>query len=416
MRVLTRARLLLAAVALSPLLVPLSTSEAADDCFWRSRSNPQGGGVAYPDEFATYWLLEAALPPGAALELKGSYPRTRYASFNAYDAALRPVDALADVDIKPDAGSTNTFRTGARRDAKQRSYTLSVVADSVPATRAPNTLYNGVAGVPNPLVTMLYRTYVPDRGLGPDGGVGLPQVAVVLADGTRLEGEDACTVGRENNRPDPVPGLDGPDGVQGAATNPVTWHRFTDAPSAVVDPVIDVVAGPEGESPLPRTGGGGYLSNRDNAYVLATADRANGRVLVITGKAPTVPRTLAGPRVMPRGQLRYWSFCTNEQASTRFYDCAYDEQVPLDREGRYTVVVSTPADRPATATAACGVSWLAWGPQPQALVILRHMLPDPGFAEAIQRAQPERERTTMRDYLPVGTHTTTAGFRSPRCR
>ena len=112
------------------------------DCFW------QGGNrsvnIAYPDLGARYWVSSFPLPPGTELILKGRYPHARYMSFNVYDAAAQPTDGLADVDVAPDAGSTNPFPPGAQRDAPKRDYTVRVVSGSRPEKREPNTIYLGV--------------------------------------------------------------------------------------------------------------------------------------------------------------------------------------------------------------------------------------------------------------------------------
>ena len=78
----------------------------------------------------------------------------------------------------------------------------------------------------------------------------------------------------------------------------------------------------------------------------------------------------------------------------------------MGRDGRYTIVVSTAAHRPAGARPECGVTWLPWGPQTQGLLIYRHMLPDPSFAQAIQNvpASPARSATRLGDYYPRGQY------------
>jgi hypothetical protein len=86
-------------------------------------------------------------------------------------------------------------------------------------------------------------------------------------------------------------------------------------------------------------------------------------------------------------------------------DCRSDDRVTVGADGRYTIVVSTAANRPASARPECGVTWLPWGPQTQGLLIYRHMLPDPSFAEAIQNVPaPGAERATMGDYYPRGEY------------
>jgi hypothetical protein len=80
--------------------------------------------------------------------------------------------------------------------------------------------------------------------------------------------------------------------------------------------------------------------------------------------------------------------------------------------------LSSAEDRPASARAECGVTWLAWGPQTQGLLIYRHMLPDPSFAQAIQNVpQPGAEAVTMGDYYPNAEYLAGPGeFTASGCR
>jgi hypothetical protein len=169
-----------------------------------------------------------------------------------------------------------------------------------------------------------------------------------------------------------------------------------------------------------RCGNGpGFFSNRDIAYVFAPSSRGFGELLVLRGRAPTFADTRAGPAVMPSGQqLRYWSFCQYEPATQRVIDCRSDDRVTVGPDGRYTIVVSTAEKRPASARPECGVTWLPWGPQTQGLVIYRHMLPDPSFAQAIQNVpEPGAESKTMGDYYPSGEYLTDPGyFKARGCR
>ena len=201
-----------------------------------------------------------------------------------------------------------------------------------------------------------------------------------------------------------------------AAQDPVRWERFFNYAQAFSYPIGSTPLAPAREV-LPRDQLGGFLSNVDNAYTFALASRGLGNVLVLEGRAPRTPRTRAGADTMDADvDVRYWSVCENEVASQRVIDCAYDEQVPLDKDDRYTIVISTPDDRPANARAECGVTWLRWGVQPDGFVILRHMLPSPDFAHAIQRVERNgTERDVIGDYLPVGRHTDTAAFEARGC-
>ena len=175
-----------------------------------------------------------------------------------------------------------------------------------------------------------------------------------------------------------------------------------------MDILLDNETGEDMHDPASqRCGDGpGFFSNRDIAYVFTGTSRGFGELLVLRGRAPTFADTRPGPPVMPSGQqLRYWSFCQYEPATQRVIDCRSDDRVTVGSDGFYTIVVSTADQRPANATPECGVTWLPWGPQTQGLLIYRHMLPDPSFAQAIQNVpEPGREREVMGDYYPEGQY------------
>jgi hypothetical protein len=189
------------------------------------------------------------------------------------------------------------------------------------------------------------------------------------------------------------------------AEDPPVWHKFTSMAAALTGGSALADGAPDG----------GFGDNPDNKYVYAHLSQGFGQVVAFTAKAPTFPLTYDGQRRMGTGQLRYWSFCTNAQ-TTQVYACRQDDQVPVGKDGLYTVVVSTKAARPANATTACGVAWIPSGPLSQSILILRNMLPDPSFAEAIQRAKPGTEAATMGVYYPRGKYfATTADFERRGC-
>ncbi len=69
------------------------------------------------DTNAVYWGGTYAALPGTRIRIEGQYPHSRYISWNVYDAAARPIDALSDVQLTPDPDSTNPFLPGALRPA-----------------------------------------------------------------------------------------------------------------------------------------------------------------------------------------------------------------------------------------------------------------------------------------------------------
>jgi len=400
------------------------------DCTWVVNSDPDLINIAYPDTAAQYWWGVFAIPPGGEVRVMGEYPHARYMSFNLYDPAMSAFEAIADAEILPDAGSSNTSLTGADRNAGARSYSLRIVPASPPqdpAQREPNTLYAGYYGAPTAVYgSIIYRVYAPDRGTSLVGNVDLPRFRYVLPGGQEMSAAEGCAflektrLGLGINDVVANAPVDFTPAV-GKGTEPLAWTRFVSAPISITSIAQNIDAPLIGELPLwdPLrqalfdTGlRGGFLSNRHNFYVSSTVNHELGEIAVIAARAPVTPRTYENSPRMDDGQLRYWSLCTNDTLSQRYWDCHYDEQIPQDAQGNYIVVVSTAAQRPANARPECGVAWLNWGPLASSLLILRHMLPDPDFAGTIEKVplMSGAEREVMGDYYPYGTHASVAEF------
>jgi hypothetical protein len=406
-------------VAVVMLLLPAAASAQGVDTtcsFALTRLDATTTNALALDTNAVYWGGTYAALPGTRIRIEGQYPHARYISWNVYDAAARPIDALSDVQLAPDPGSSNPFLPGADRTVADRSYTAFTEVGPKPAQPAPNTLYTGDSGGG----TFLYRVYVPDAGRDQKGGVPLPRVTLEPAGGGAPLTADQC---RELQAPyaQPLndliagaPGLPDPtdDGQGYPGRNPPNWRLFQNLCGSAVDVLLDNEDGEAlHDDASARCGhGAGFLSNRDIAYVFAPTSRGFGDLLVLHGRAPTFADTRSGPAVMPSGQqLRYWSFCQYEPATQRVIDCRSDDHVIVGPDGNYTIVVSTAEGRPASARPECGVTWLAWGPQTQGLLIYRHMLPDPSFTQAIQHVPaPGTEQDTMGDYYPQSEYLASA--------
>lgn len=115
------------------------------------------------DTNAVHWASGYVAVPGSRIRIEGHYPYARYISGNVYDAAGRPIDALSDVQLQPDPGSSNPFLPGADRFALPHTYTAWIEFGPRPADPAPNKLYTGDARAGQ----FCYRVYVPDRGRDP---------------------------------------------------------------------------------------------------------------------------------------------------------------------------------------------------------------------------------------------------------
>jgi hypothetical protein len=439
--------LVLAALG-APAAAPAGTAtQRESDCFWlgpisftKRATNPErfdGHFFNFPEESATYWLARFRPGAGQRLELHGRYPHARYESLNSYQEGGTPVGSLADIAIRPDRGSVNPFRPGARRDGRKRDWTVTVASGAPPdLALRPNELK--APATSSFASEVVLRVYEPDRGRDLTGGVGLPRPEIVNADGSRVRGlSSVCAAVNDPDRSirrtvqaiparvwDSLVNTPGPraDPRTSPAFDPPQWERFFSQLFSAG--VFRQAAG----FPRPTAGMeelGGFYSNRDTRYVLTHLSRRFGEVLVIRGKMPTFPRTYRGARRMPRGQVRFWSLCSNEGRVTTYApDCLADRQVPLTRNRRFTIVVSKTADRPRNARARCGVGWLRWprngeypgGRGDYGLLILRNMLAARGFAQAIQRI--ERfgdEREVMGPYYPRSSYTSTRAFERRGC-
>jgi hypothetical protein len=361
-------------------LLPASASAQGVDLtcqFALTRLDHTTTNVLALDTNAVYWATHYAAVPGSRIRMEGHYPHARYFSWNVYDPAGRPIDALNDAQLQRDPGSPDT-------------YTAFVEFGPRPADPAPNTLYTG----DSPTGQLWYRVYVPDEGMDKKGGVPLPKV---MLNGPG-PGVEACRETQAPYLPTPsAPALPDPtdDGDGYPGRNPPEWRLFENLCGSAIDILLDNETG-EAWHPQARErcgDGPGFFSNRDIAYVFTGTSRGFGEVLVLRGRAPTLQ------------QLRYFSFCQYEPATQRVIDCVRDDRIPVAADGRFTVVVSTAEQRPANARPECGVAWIEWGPQPQGLLIYRHMLPVAGFAEAIQNVPaPGAERAVMGEYYPDGQY------------
>jgi hypothetical protein len=427
-----------------------ATVAPANTCFWgqpaaiTNGSYPAGTNIDFPDTHAAYWYSSFSIAPGDQIVLHGTYPYARYFSFSLYGTVAgqpgSPLAALHDTSIVPDPGSSNPFMPGAFRWSAHRSYTVTVSGDPDPGAglEQPNTLYAGTPGATGPQeVQLLLRVYVPNLGVDWSGG-GLPTWEFDQADGTTSTGTIACAaLGTGATQPDlaiPVAEYD-----QLLSFNPLTtapavdppvWYAFfnveyAEVPFLVGTPEAGLIA------TLPTAKTGGLYSNADSAYVYQYVDRTFGpdpngdNILVLQGEMPTTPATRAWEPIMNGNvDMRYWSLCNNQSiATTAVTDCLDDEQVPVNSAHDYTIVLSLPQDRPTNAYRRCGVAWMNWGTagdgldRPRTdLLIMRNLLPNPAFTQAIQDIQtPGTEQAVMGPYLPTDTYETAAQFEATGC-
>jgi hypothetical protein len=402
---------------------------------------------AFPDAGAIYWAAAFVRPPGSKVEILGLYPYSRFMSFISYDKAGLFVDGTADYMIDPDPGSVNTFRQGARRYAtpeERRKYTIDVRLAEKPASlplvqNAGQPPRNHLYSLPSknvwldagrqPVETILYRIYIPDRGLDYAGGLPAPTVRVTLADGTVLNGQPACDALRSDPKSpeetftpnlsalvmplDTWKTLSGPKGVPSTfpARYPADWRAAYDPPYNRDQFALKPLDYSDPAIPTPPKVGGSYYPNVFNTYLRTFISRQFGKVVVIRFKPwKTVKTFHHAPVFDTRGvDMRFWSISLSEsQATTRVMDGAFDEEFPVNTDGYVTFVASSEPDRPRHATAECGVAWANWSTRGDGVgnpdfgwLSIRNMLPEPGTTDnffAFKR--PGDERQVLGEHYP----------------
>ncbi len=384
------------------------------NCFF-SRGPVSGDPYAnalYPDSTSAYWVAFFNTPEGARLELKGEFPRSRYISFSSFNEQGVPLDSLADYQIHPEADNINPFIAGAVRDSQQRDYRLSVLnaaqagAEEAisPTTEKPGALHAPTSK--NDQQIVVYRIQAADEGLHPAGGVALPEPLLTLKDGSVLQGVAACEALQAAQFPRLAPGTAGMPKDQYLAL--LDQPDKADTHQAKQTPEWHILL--ERDNQL---GTGDGFTHPDNPYIRTLINTRFGDVLVIRGKAPTTPETRNGDKSMGAGQLRYWSMCSYQSlANTRVNACVHDEQVPLDADGYYTVMLSKAKDRPRTAHPECGVAWLPIADDGDGvkdagagMLQLSNLLAAADFQQAISRIEKDADiDKVMGDYAPKGVY------------
>lgn len=335
---------------------------------------PSLGNTAFPDTGARYWVAYVApdQPTGTTLKIEGRYANTRYAALHVHDGNLLVLDAQAEYQLRPDTGASTPWLDITTRQANatlggRYSATLRF-NEAPPASRQVNVLYR-----PTPLTTdsiakrttaLVYRTYLP---VGENtGGVGLPRLTLHAAGGELplSNAEDAAACAQI-----------GSHFYQDGAAIPGITNLLDPAPP-LPKPVFKKF-----ESLLLALSGSGVGLNNHNAFAYIKTERNYGELLLVRGLPPshTGDASAGNPP-----QVRYWSLCQYGFNTQKVYGCVPDEDAALDREGRYTLVVSRDTPPP-LATRAWGFNTLPFGPERIGTLTMRELLAHPTFAEAIVR-------------------------------
>src|SRR5271167_5157099 len=81
-------------------------------CFWGQSYAEETRNIIWPDSHTDYPVSIDTIPAGGKIVLHGQFPHARFFSLTTSSTLGQIRGHLYDVDIKPDAGSTNPFLPG----------------------------------------------------------------------------------------------------------------------------------------------------------------------------------------------------------------------------------------------------------------------------------------------------------------
>ena len=399
------------------------------ECFWQIQIAPgrnEEDNHSWPDLNAAYRVAVYTLPEEVScMTLEHSFPHARYMSLSSYHGLGGTIDILLDKDIVPDTGSINPFVVGSPRNASTRQYTFTIKAGEAP--NCP--LSSNVLEASDFLSTLMYRIYLPDENRDADGDAGLPRVTLHMTDGSILQGDEACdAVNFQLQEGDDTVIWYEPEeyaalrGAANPAKNPppfrasynFEFHKQCDFGG-------DCSSVPESGIRYPFP---------DPHYLYSFTSRDYGEVLVLRGKMPVTPRTFNGvENNTEEGEVRYLSVCSFEYYSRRAEQCLFDEQIEVNDDGFYTIVVTRREDKPDNATPECGVTHLSWSAQGDGFgiidgeennandgfVLFRNLIPSPDFPYAPPPPTSLDQEEVMGDYLTRGRYLTRSEFEGLGC-
>ncbi|SMF72851.1 hypothetical protein SAMN06265365_13065 [Tistlia consotensis] len=449
-----------AVTPLSKAVVEVTNRRYQQDPFWGGPKGIEYGKLVgalpiqlanlYPDQGTTYFVGEFHLPKGSYLTIHGEYGHQRYFSYTVAaqlgNGQLGNGDFLRDDQIDPDSGSHNPFRTKPHndRDVTPRKFTLWVRQGQKPKVDCPkNTLYTGFKSE-SARVHLAIRNYIPDAGYDGTGNAelqqvhayGLPEVRLHLPDIKKPLGGKAMAKAVRASKAREVSGFsrDGwlwlvrnsVDPINAPAAREPAFQRFWNTSYSMTGAFIPDPA--LRERLFPATGAGGFANNPDTIYLMAAFSLDFGEVVVMQGKMPSHQRTRHRQKKWIRDtQVRYWSVTAGTAPPDGIgWGSLFDEEVPLDGQGNFTIVMSWPENRPANATKENGVAWLDFGGGEGHFtgarawvnfVYFRYMAPNPDWPESpaniplptVEQPVPQ-DAETMQQYYPRATYMTKAAF------
>jgi hypothetical protein len=359
----------------------------------------------YPDQQAVYFRYGWENKPGLNLVIKGKMPEARYFSFNLYnDNTKSSIAALADYEIKPDEGDNSSYTIYIMRAPDAAAYSnVIILPDSIKIASVFLRYYvargNIYANKPLPIISML------ENGVSKSPIPSIPISSMKPEDMAKLKSQIMANPKLISRKERKV-----------LASKSASLQEKEPIISKVLTvPVFKHFTNPEAIGAYNFNPGGNY-PNKDNHYILMPVVRSGKDVLVARFKAPGFATQLGDTSQ----QVRYFSLSQgNEYTNTSV--TLYDEQLRVSPDGFIYVVVANDSKELRTKVEGMGINFMPWNYKDRLVLILRHMLPAPTFAQStgevplFDKAKPAKGQEaewSIGEYALVGRLMKLSAFKS----
>lgn len=379
--------------------------------YWKSWSARPGDEGAFPDSNVSYFRYTFDLPRERRILLRitADFPIGRYMGFNIYNTSdMDSVAGIRDVEITPDVGTQNPYRTGEHASAGR--YTLLMDPHDPAISQTQPSMIDDTTNALNRDPSsdedkrkyqreIWYRIYDPVDG---QGGSGLTQLPTVEA----VDKETGLAVECPMHVDIPVP------------KGELDLGRLWSAPP-----------GPEenGDLRFVHHEGMGLYANRDTDYLAARLKLRGGdkEVVVLKFRSPRVAKSIEDLRIPSKVDVRYWSFCIGGAVTTITTECLVDKNAKIDSDGFVRIVIGPESLRQNVADSNFMRRPIGMLP----VLIYRNLIASPDFAGDFAKIPLWRSRLTtsdtgsnsyaadrfIGDYAPVGKVCSTDDYLKGAC-
>ena len=259
---------------------------------------------AYPDLYSKYWVyaFDITQNENVGLRITGEYPQTRFFSFSIYnDLRGEAIDGLDDIDILPDNGSVNPYKTSTTGIGNR--YTIYLLKKGTDLSLFPNIKEENICyfGDEVQCVSICLRQYL---GVDEFGGVGLPAV----------EGVSLLT-GKSVKVPEPV-----------ASKATMMKEGYYEPLATDENMSVPFLLAPRGE----------YFPNYSTDYLYCRTRMTTDQVFTFSFIPAPVPNAV---EEYETAKARYWSICIGSVVNTRSYCSFYDKMLEYPEGEKINVVV-----------------------------------------------------------------------------